>query len=129
MRRSVGPGPETIPNGHIGTRNLYGHAACRNLLGRRSAHNIRAVSATPVPRVTRSRECRSTATEIAALIRHAREDRGLTQRELGDLMGKKQPEVARWESGDHTPSMTTLGRIADALEVELTVHFGPQATS
>ena len=74
-------------------------------------------------------ECRGTQREVAALIRQTREARGLTQHQLAGRMGSTQSIVARWETGDHEITMKTLTRIADALEVELVVHFGSQEAS
>ena len=74
-------------------------------------------------------ECWATPKEIAALIRQAREDRKLTQHALAQRMGKKQAEVARWESGATIVKMPTLSRIAEALGFELVVHFGPRTSA
>lgn len=47
-----------------------------------------------------------------------RAERGLTQTALARRLGMKQPAVARLESGDHTPSLDTLWRLASRLGVE-----------
>lgn len=75
------------------------------------------------------RTCRATAVEIAGLIRQTREDCGLTQYELAARMNSTQSTVARWETGDHDFNIKTLTRIAEALEVELTIRFGPTGAS
>jgi transcriptional regulator with XRE-family HTH domain len=59
------------------------------------------------------------ATEIHAL----REKRGLTQRELAELLGTTQSAIARLEGGGVSPSLPTLDKVADALGVELVVSF------
>jgi transcriptional regulator with XRE-family HTH domain len=55
-----------------------------------------------------------------ALIR-ARLDAGLTQEELAERIGTKQPAIARLESGSTRPSFETLQRLAVALEVTFAV--------
>lgn len=69
-------------------------------------------------------QCHATLTEVAALIRRVRESRGLTQHQLATLMGSTQSIVARWETGEHEVTMTTLTRVATALDLELLVFFG-----
>jgi HTH-type transcriptional regulator / antitoxin HipB len=75
------------------------------------------------------RSCRASPHEVATLIRRTREDCGLTQLQLARRMGSTQPEVARWESGEHQITMMALNRIADALGVKMVVRFGLQASS
>ena len=43
-----------------------------------------------------------------------REKRGLTQAQVGEKVGVKQPLVARWEKG-HIPNVKTLALLAHAL--------------
>jgi len=56
---------------------------------------------------------------IAAGIKAARKRRGLTQAELADKIGTRQSVISRIESGDHLPSLSTLIRLARALDMEL----------
>jgi transcriptional regulator with XRE-family HTH domain len=46
---------------------------------------------------------------------------GLTQQELADRMGMKQPQLARLESATNLPSLETLQRLAQALDVDFVV--------
>ncbi len=46
-------------------------------------------------------------------------DFGLTQQELADLTGIKQPELARLETGKQLPRLDTLAIIADRAGYEL----------
>ena len=56
------------------------------------------------------------------LIRELRERRGLSQKEVADLMGVTQPVYSRLEArGDSL--ISTLDRLAAALGVELRVTF------
>jgi len=41
--------------------------------------------------------------------------RGLTQKELADLVGTKQPSIARLESGSDLPRLSFLQRVVEAL--------------
>lgn len=52
-----------------------------------------------------------------------RAERGLTQTGLGRLLKMQQPAVARLESGEHTPSLDTLWRLASRLGVEFHIDI------
>jgi len=56
----------------------------------------------------------------ADLLREARRRAGLTQAELGLLVGKPQSVVSRWERGEVDPSLETLRRLIRACGLELT---------
>lgn len=59
----------------------------------------------------------NTTTEtIARRIAQVREERGIGVRELGRLTGA---HIWRIESGQHSPSIETLEKIANALDVEI----------
>lgn len=53
----------------------------------------------------------------AQRIRDARERRGLTQAGLASRLGVTRPMIAQWETGARQPWISTLKRLADALEV------------
>jgi ribosome-binding protein aMBF1 (putative translation factor) len=59
-----------------------------------------------------------------ALVRY-RAERGLSQKDLGELLGMTQPQVARFERGDMNPSMETLMRLASGLDIEFTIDVRP----
>ena len=63
------------------------------------------------------------AIRLAFEIRALREARGLSQRDLAEMVGTTQSAIARLEGGHVSPSLNTLDRIADALNVELSVTF------
>ena len=63
------------------------------------------------------------AFDLAERVRQAREDLGITQAELAKRIGSTQPAVARLEGGGTIPSLTTLRRIAAALDLELVVEL------
>jgi transcriptional regulator with XRE-family HTH domain len=55
-----------------------------------------------------------------------RSARGLSQRELADLVGTTQSAIARLEAGGRPPRIDTLLRIADALGCDLHVELIPR---
>lgn len=57
---------------------------------------------------------------ISALIA-ARKRRGWTQAEVADAAGMKQSAVARLESGDRDPQMSTVLAVAQALGISIRV--------
>lgn len=65
-------------------------------------------------------------TQIAHMIYEVRTKAGLTQRELAERIGTRQPVVARLESGDYQGhSLTMLQRVARALNRKLRISFVP----
>jgi hypothetical protein len=54
------------------------------------------------------------------LIREARLRAGLTQTELGKMIGKPQSVVARWERGEVKPSLETVREVVRGCGLELT---------
>lgn len=64
--------------------------------------------------------------EVAQLIYEARTKAGLTQKQLADLVGTKQPVIARLEDADYEGhSLSMLQRIAHALNQRLEIHLTP----
>jgi transcriptional regulator with XRE-family HTH domain len=51
--------------------------------------------------------------------------RGLTQEQLAELAGTKQPSIARLESGSSEPSVLFLRRVAKALNARIEVRLVP----
>jgi ribosome-binding protein aMBF1 (putative translation factor) len=65
--------------------------------------------------------------EVAQMIYDARTKAGLSQSELAELIGSRQPVIARLEDADYEGhSLTMLQRIAAALEQRLELRFVPQ---
>lgn len=65
---------------------------------------------------------------IARQIHALRTARGLTQRELADLVGTKQPVIARLEDADYEGhSLSMLSRIGEALGCSVSVSFVPRS--
>ncbi len=64
----------------------------------------------------------------AALIR-LRLAKGLTQEDLAKRLNTKQESIARLESGGSLPSLSTVKRVADALDAELEINLRPRHKS
>jgi transcriptional regulator with XRE-family HTH domain len=60
------------------------------------------------------------------LLRQAREQAGITQRELAELLGCTQPAISQAEAGGASLSVATLQRFADALGCELELAIVPR---
>ena len=56
---------------------------------------------------------------IANRIYEILEARGLSQKDFAKLMGKTETEVSRWLSGTHNMTLSTLCKIAAALNAEV----------
>jgi DNA-binding XRE family transcriptional regulator len=59
-------------------------------------------------------------------IARLRIQRGLTQAQLAEMVGTRQPSIARLENGNSVPSLSFLKRIADALDARIELRFIPQ---
>jgi predicted transcriptional regulator len=63
---------------------------------------------------------------IAEKVADRRVDRGLSQRELAELVGTTQSAIARLERGGRPPRIDTLLKIAEALDCDLAVELVPR---
>ena len=63
---------------------------------------------------------------VAEKVAERRQAKGLSQRELAELVGTTQSAIARLERGGRPPRIDTLLRIADALECDLVVDLKPK---
>lgn len=67
---------------------------------------------------------------IARIIYNARTKAGFTQKQLADLIGTRQPTIARLEDADYGGhSLNMLRRIAEALGQRVEVRFVPKSAS
>lgn len=65
--------------------------------------------------------------QMARMIYEARTAAGLTQKQLGELIGTQQSTIARLEDADYGGhSLSMLRRIAEALNQRLEVRFIPE---
>jgi DNA-binding XRE family transcriptional regulator len=60
-------------------------------------------------------------------IARLRISRGLTQAQLAELVGTRQPSIARLENGSSVPSISFLQKIAAALDARIEVKLVPEA--
>ncbi len=65
------------------------------------------------------------ARAVAVAIVGYRAEHELSQRELAERLGMKQPQVARLELGEVNPRMETLMRISARLGIEFTIDVRP----
>jgi ribosome-binding protein aMBF1 (putative translation factor) len=67
------------------------------------------------------------AWDIAFQIRDLREQAGLTQKQLAELVGTKQSNIARIEDADYTGyTLKTLEKVTKALQARLEVRIVPE---
>ena len=60
------------------------------------------------------------AKNIGQKIRQLRLDKGLTQKQLGDMCGIADSNIRKYETGRQNPKIDTLEKIAKALDIEIT---------
>jgi predicted transcriptional regulator len=53
----------------------------------------------------------------------ARQEKNLTQKDLAELVGTKQSNISRLESGNYNPTLDFLNKIAKAIGKELEVRI------
>ena len=59
--------------------------------------------------------------ELTALLASLRKEKKMTQKELAEKVHVSQAQIARVENFSYTPSLKTITKIADGLNLELTV--------
>ena len=52
-------------------------------------------------------------------LKAARKQKGLSQAELGKLLGVQAQTVGRWENGKSKPNLETINKLCEALDVPL----------
>lgn len=62
---------------------------------------------------------------VAVKLIEYRADHGFSQRQLAQLLDVKQPQIVRWESGEHRPSDDNLAMISGKLGIEFVLSFAP----
>jgi len=53
--------------------------------------------------------------------------RGITQAQLAEMVGPRQPSIARLENGSSTPSLSFLSKTAKALDARIEFRLIPNA--
>jgi ribosome-binding protein aMBF1 (putative translation factor) len=75
--------------------------------------------------IREERERTVLARAVATWVVKYRTERMLSQTKLAKLLGWRQPNVARLESGEHEPSLTALRLLAQELDIELVIDIAP----
>lgn len=52
-------------------------------------------------------------------LKAARKQKGLSQTELGKLLGVQAQTIGRWETGKSEPNLETINKLCEALDVPL----------
>jgi DNA-binding XRE family transcriptional regulator len=65
---------------------------------------------------------------LAVEVAHYRTEHELSQRDLADRLGVQQPDIARMELGEHTPSWDRLIRIVSGLGIEMMIDIRPHGS-
>jgi transcriptional regulator with XRE-family HTH domain len=65
------------------------------------------------------------ARAVATWVVKYRTERKLSQTKLAAILGWRQPNVARLESGEHEPSLATLRLLAQKLGIEFLIDIAP----
>jgi len=77
------------------------------------------------PRVAEEYAALQPEYELARSILTQRLAKGLSQRELAERTGTKQPAISRLEGGIGKPSLSLLEKVAGALDADLVVRLEP----
>lgn len=69
------------------------------------------------------------AHQVALKVIAYRAEHGLSQRQLAEQWGMKQPVIARLEAGDHEPTIATLVRLSGLLRVDFHIDITPTSVA
>ena len=64
--------------------------------------------------------------KLASALIRLRLAKGLTQEQLAKLLNTKQESIARLESGSSLPSLSTVRKVAEALDAEVEINLRPK---
>jgi ribosome-binding protein aMBF1 (putative translation factor) len=64
--------------------------------------------------------------KLAAALIRLRLAKGLTQEDLAKMLNTKQEGIARLENGGSLPSLSTMKRLAEALDADLEINLRPK---
>jgi len=67
--------------------------------------------------------------KLASTLIRLRLAKGLTQEQLANILNTKQESIARLESGGSLPSLSTVRKVADALDAEVEITLRPKRHS
>ncbi len=63
------------------------------------------------------------ANQVAIMVLRYRAEHNLTQTALARMLGLKQPNIARLESGEHEPSVSTLAKLSAVLGIDFSLDI------
>lgn len=66
------------------------------------------------------------AHQVALAVLRYRSEHGLSQRQLGKLLGMPQSNIARLEAGERQPTIETLAKLARVLGRDFSVEVTPE---
>jgi len=66
------------------------------------------------------------ARAVALKVLTYRTEHGLSQRALATKLDMTQPQLARLEAGEHNPTIDTLARLAQTLDIEFAIDVHPR---
>ena len=52
-------------------------------------------------------------------LKHIRQEKGLTQEQLGKMIGKDYSTIGKWENGTRSPIMEDVIRLSDILNIDI----------
>ena len=81
------------------------------------------------PEVRREYEALQPEHAVIQAIIDARQQAGLTQKELSERTGIAQGDISKLENGNANPSIRTLQRLASGMGMTLKVEFLPNTAS
>lgn len=64
--------------------------------------------------------------KLASMLIRLRLAKGLTQEQLANLINTKQESIARLESGGYLPSLSTVRKVANALDADVEINLSPR---
>lgn len=65
-----------------------------------------------------------TKQEIGQILRSAREAKGMTQKQVAEILGRRQQIVGHWETGYAQPDANTLFELCDIYGISIDEAFG-----
>jgi transcriptional regulator with XRE-family HTH domain len=81
------------------------------------------------PEFQREWDLTAVARAVALKVLTYRTDHGLSQRALAKKLNMTQPQLARLEAGEHNPTIDTLARLAQTLDIEFAIDVHPRERS
>ncbi len=77
------------------------------------------------PEYKREYERTKLANDVAVRVLTYRTEHGMSQTDLARMLGMRQPNIARLESGEHEPALSTLARLSSVLGMDFSVDITP----